>query len=94
MKSIISKLLTSIFFISSFSAMAQEDVKVSAKKPATATIEQNKVIAEQSMIQKRQQLEASRDQLEASRGQLNALSTTLRPVEGFYFPGAEQQIDP
>lgn len=94
MKPIISKLLTSIFLVTSFSAFAQQDVKVTSPKPATATIEQNKVIAEQSMIQKRQQLEASRDQLEASRGQLNALGTTLRPVEGFYYSGAEKQIDP
>ncbi len=94
MKPIISKLLTSIFLVTSFSAFAQQDVKVTSPKPATATIEQNKVIAEQSMIQKRQQLEASRDQLEASRGQLNALGTTLKPVEGFYYPGAEKQIDP
>ncbi len=94
MKPIISKLLTSIFLVTSFSAFAQQDVKAISPKPATATIEQNKIIAEQSMIQKRQQLEASRDQLEASRGQLNALGTTLRPVEGFYYSGADKQIDP
>jgi len=94
MKPIISKLLTGIFFFSSFSAMAQEDVKVSAKKSATATIEQNRVMAEQDMAQRKQLLEATRGKLEATRGQLNALGTTLRPVEGFYYPGAEKQIDP
>ncbi len=45
MKPIISKLLTSIFLVSSFSAFAQQDVKVTAPKPATGAIEQNRVIS-------------------------------------------------
>lgn len=94
MKSIISKLLTSVFFISSFSAMSQQDVKSTSPKPATATVEQNRVIAEQSLAQSRQQLDATRGQLDANRAKLNALGTTLRPVEGLYFPGADKQIDP
>ena len=94
MKPIISKLLTGIFLVSSLSAFAQQDVKVTAPKPATATTEQNRVIAEQSMAQSRQQLDATRGQLDANRAKLNAISTTLRPVEGFYYPGAEKQIDP
>lgn len=94
MKSIISKLLTSIFIFSSFSAMAQQDVKASSPKPATATIEQNRGIAEQDMVQSKQRLELARTQLGANRAQLNALGTTLRPVEGLYFPGDEKQIDP
>jgi len=94
MKSIISKLLTSIFIFSSFSAMAQQDVKASSPKPATATMEQDRVIAEQDMVQSKQRLELARTQLGANRAQLNALGTTLRPVEGLYFPGDEKQIDP
>jgi hypothetical protein len=94
MKSIISKLLTGIFLVTSFTSMAQQDVKASSPKPATATMEQDKVIAEQDMVQSKQRLELARTQLGANRAQLNALSTTLRPVEGLYFPGADKQIDP
>ncbi len=94
MKPIISKLLTSIFLVTSFSAFAQQDVKVTSPKPATANIEQNRVIAEQDMVQSKQKLEVARGQLEANRRQLNALGTTLKPVEGFYYPGADKQIDP
>jgi hypothetical protein len=94
MKSSISKLLTSIFIVSSFSAFAQQDLKATAPKPATAITEQNRVIAEQDMVQSKQRLELARTQLSADRAQLNALSTTLRPVEGLYFPGADKQIDP
>jgi hypothetical protein len=94
MKPIISKLLTSIFLVSSFSAFAQQDVKVTSPKPATAITEENRVIAEKDMAKSRQKMEAARVQLGADRAQLNALGTTLRPVEGFYFPGADKQIDP
>lgn len=94
MKPIISKFFTSIFLVSSFSAFAQQEVKVTAPKPATATIEQNRVIAEQNMAQSKQRLESARDQLQATRGQLKALSSTQSPVEGFYYPGADKQIDP
>ena len=94
MKPIISKLLTGIFLVSSFSATAQQDVKVTAPKPATATIEQNRVIAEQNMAQSKQHLESARDQLQATRGQLNTIGSNLRAAEGFYYPGAEKQIDP
>ncbi len=94
MKPIISKLITGIFLVSSFSATAQQDVKVTAPKPATATIEQNRVIAEQNMAQSKQHLESARDQLQATRGQLNTIGSNLRAAEGFYYPGAEKQIDP
>lgn len=94
MKPIISKLLTSIFLVTSLSSIAQQDVKVSVTKPATAPVEQSRVIAEQDMAQSRQKMEVARGQLEANRRQLNAIGTTLRPVEGFYYPGADKQIDP
>ena len=94
MKSIISKLLTSIFIFSSFSAMAQQDVKASSPKPATATIEQNRVIAEQDMVQSKQRLELARTQLGANRAQLNALGSNLRTIEGFSYNYSEKQIDP
>ena len=94
MKSIISKLLTSIFIFSSFSAMAQQDVKASSPNPATATIEQNRVIAEQDMVQSKQRLELARTQLGANRAQLNALGSNLRTIEGFSYNYSEKQIDP
>lgn len=96
MKSIISKLLSSIFIFSSFSAMAQQNVKATSPKPAT--IEQNRVIVEQTMAQSKQALASARDaakvQLEANRGQLNALASNLRSIEGFEYNYAEKQIDP
>ncbi len=46
------------------------------------------------MVQSKQKLEVARGQLEANRRQLNALGTTLKPIEGFYYSGADNQIDP